>query len=437
MIYNKIYAVCGRPILHSKSPQIYSLLFDSMNLPACYTRIASDNPREILSMADELNISGLNVTAPFKGDMYELMNESDDDSKAVGAINTIGLHDGKKFGFNTDTFGVVVTLKQNGINLDNKNCLIVGYGNAAKAAVCGITKEWNNANICITGRSKEKTEWLAKRYDCTTLIGNENIKPVLIISTLPKNAFLDINRYLENCDYFMDAAYPDSLMSNEAKKFNCKIISGEEWLFNQALESFRLFTGNEILPSVQNDIKKKLLHRTQYDKKNIYLTGFSGSGKTSIGKLLSEKLGYLYFDTDKLIEERENLSINSIFQKKGEDYFRKVEREVLERVSKINNTVISCGGGTLLKDDSIELVSKNGYIIWLHSKLKFCLGRINKTGKPMLNLKSDLEIEKLYNERKYLYCKSADLIVANSGEQYKPVDSIVYEIKMIKSINNS
>ncbi|OGU38792.1 MAG: hypothetical protein A2X61_15365 [Ignavibacteria bacterium GWB2_35_12] len=458
-----IYAVCGRPILHSKSPQIFRVLFDSLNFPACYTRIASDNPQEILSIADELGISGLNVTAPFKSDMFKLMDNCDDGSKNIAAVNTIlfrkvnppesPFEKGGKFGYNTDIYGVVETLKLNGIDFNNKICLIIGYGNAASAAVYGIKKEWNNVKIFVTGRTKEKVEEFTKRFESESiiplnppLIKGENSVPYLIISTIPRNAFLDINEYLESCEYFLDAAYPDSLMSIEAKKFNCKMIPGEEWLINQALASFKIFTGNEILRSTQNDKGKWILNQVRNDKKNdkknILLTGFSGSGKTSIGKMLAGKLGYLYFDTDKLIEEYENLSINEVFKQKGEEYFRNIEKAILEKVCNLNRAVISCGGGTLCSvepnnEDKIiplnpPLIKGENLVVWLHTPIEKCLKRIDVKYKPMLYSRSMEEIEQLYNERKYLYCLSSDLLVANTNEPSRAVENIIYEMKMIK-----
>ncbi len=432
-----------------------------MNFPACYTRIASDNPQEILSIAEELGIAGLNVTSPFKAEMFKLINDCDDDSKAIGAVNTILFREdnppvspfikGRKYGFNTDVYGVVETLKQNEIGLDNKECLIAGYGNAAGAVAYGIKKEWKNAKIYVTGRSKEKAKEFAENFERNSVIpisppleNGEIMKSYLIISAIPRNAYVDINEYLEGCEYYMDAAYPDSLMSREAKKYSCKIIQGEEWLINQALASFKIFTGKEILRFARNDSNEWILNKVQNDnKKNILLTGFSGSGKTSIGNILSEKLGFLYFDTDKLIEELENLSINEIFKNKGEAHFRNIENEVLERLCKIKNAVISCGGGTLCNietnnEDKIippnpPLIRGENLVVWLHTPLEKCLKRIDTKYKPMLYSKSREEIEKLYNERKYLYCKSSDLLVANTVEPLKAVENILYEMKMIEN----
>ncbi|MCM8809985.1 MAG: shikimate kinase, partial [Candidatus Omnitrophica bacterium] len=84
--------------------------------------------------------------------------------------------------------------------------------------------------------------------------------------------------------------------------------------------------------------------------KNIVLVGFMGTGKSEVGTLLAEKLNKKFVDTDKIIEQREKDRIVRIFQVKGEEYFRKVEEEVIEEVSKYENCVIATGGGALIRE---------------------------------------------------------------------------------------
>ena len=419
---------------------------------ACFTRIVSNNPKKILSIADELGISGINVTSPFKSEMFKLMDDCDKDSTEIRAINTIILKYGKRYGYNTDIYGVVDTIKQKDIDLQNRNCLIAGYGNAAKAVSFGLKKEWKNVNIFVTGRSEEKVRKFAKKFDCNAFFSQkqnfkkaENINPYLIISTVPKNALQDIGKYFGDCEYFFDAAYPDSLMSNEAKKYNCKIITGEEWLLNQALASYKIFTDTVVPESFLNESKDSILKQIQNENKrtikNILLTGFSGCGKTSIGKQLAEKLGYIYFDTDSIIAEQEDLSIKEIFKKKGEEYFRKIEKEILIKLIEQKNAVISCGGGILcdnekkengkINSNTFHLLSEENLVVWLHVPLEESLKRIDMIEKPMLFNRNQDEIENLYNERKILYCISSDLLVANTSELSKTVENIIYELKML------
>ena len=88
-------------------------------------------------------------------------------------------------------------------------------------------------------------------------------------------------------------------------------------------------------------------------KKNLVLCGFMGSGKSTIGRQLSEKLGMRFIDTDTYIEQKEGMTISQIFEEKGEEYFRELELETCRELSKLRGSIISTGGGTLLRDCNV------------------------------------------------------------------------------------
>jgi 3-dehydroquinate synthase len=138
----------------------------------------------------------------------------------------------------------------------------------------------------------------------------------------------------------------------------------------------------------------------------IVLTGFMGTGKTSIGREISRKLGYRFIDTDALIEEREGSAIPVIFKEKGEDYFRSLEQEVIEVVSKEDNVVIATGGGVIKNRRNVENLRRMGIIIWLKASPEIILKRVMTEGgkRPLLEVEEPLkEINKLLKERIGLY----------------------------------
>lgn len=163
--------------------------------------------------------------------------------------------------------------------------------------------------------------------------------------------------------------------------------------------------------------------------KNIVLIGMSGVGKTSKGKHLAQKLNWDFVDTDQLIMERENTNIDDIFTKYGEDYFRNIESDVVKEVSKLNNTVISTGGGIVLKSENVENLRKGGFIFLLLGKINYMVDNLNKSKviRPLLKDTSNLyeEIETLYKKREDLYLKSANKIIMVDN---KTLDEISYEI---------
>ncbi len=141
----------------------------------------------------------------------------------------------------------------------------------------------------------------------------------------------------------------------------------------------------------------------------IVLTGFMGTGKTSVGKEISRRLGYPFIDTDDLIEEREGMPISLIFKEKGENYFRKIEREIVHKVSAMKDVVIATGGGVIKNKDNVKDLGDGGILIWLKTEPGVILRRVMAEGgkRPLLNVEEPLEeINRLLSERERLYMQS-------------------------------
>ncbi len=159
-------------------------------------------------------------------------------------------------------------------------------------------------------------------------------------------------------------------------------------------------------------ISRKLQSRHLFNY-NIILIGFMGSGKSSIGKELSRLLEMEWIDTDVLIEKKMNMSINSIFEKYGEDFFRHKEEEVIQRLCCKNNKIISCGGGVVLRKENVENLRKSGKIIFLQAKPETIYQRIkNDTTRPLLKGRmTQTYIEKKLKQRNEYYRNSADFVI--------------------------
>ncbi len=145
--------------------------------------------------------------------------------------------------------------------------------------------------------------------------------------------------------------------------------------------------------------------------KNIVLTGYMASGKTTTGRLLSEALGMNFIDTDEIISENEKMSISEIFEKKGEEYFRKAENELSKKLMTVSDTIIATGGGFVLNRENIENLKKNGIVINLKVSENVIKKRYldARSTRPLIK-NDDIEgILKRYNDRKefYLNCDAA------------------------------
>lgn len=151
--------------------------------------------------------------------------------------------------------------------------------------------------------------------------------------------------------------------------------------------------------------------------KNIVLVGLSGSGKTTIGKLLEQKINLKFIDTDEIIVNNENRSINDIFATDGEKYFRQIEFEVVRKVSEQNDLIISTGGGVVLNQENIDNLKKNGIVFYLKTSVDTLVNRLkNDTTRPLL--KTDdlrLKLEKMLFDRATFYEK-ADYIIKNDND---------------------
>lgn len=139
--------------------------------------------------------------------------------------------------------------------------------------------------------------------------------------------------------------------------------------------------------------------------KNIVLTGFMGCGKTTIGRLIAQKLGIEFIDTDSEIIKEFKLSIEEIFSLYGEKKFREVESKIIERVSNLENVVIATGGGVVLNPKNIEMLRKNGVIYFLYASPENILSRLkDDDSRPLLKSGDKLSnIIRLLNIRMPFY----------------------------------
>jgi shikimate kinase len=160
--------------------------------------------------------------------------------------------------------------------------------------------------------------------------------------------------------------------------------------------------------------------------KTIILTGFMGTGKSTVGEILALKLGYDFVDLDRCIVEREGSSINDIFLKKGESYFREIERDELLGLLEKENQVVSTGGGVVIFPENRHVMRRSGIVINLLAQPDILLQRLrDETERPLLQGAKNLEmIKKMLSERENWYA-DADIQIDTSE---KNVEDVVREI---------
>lgn len=433
----KKLAVIGHPIAHSYSPLMHNYISREMNQEYIYEAfdVAPENLGDAVAKLKADGVLGFNVTAPHKFEVMQFLDEISEDARYFGAVNTVVNKNGRLIGYNTDADGFYEALCYRGINPCGKHVLILGAGGAAQPVSINLSTKC--VSLTVTNRTKErlfalrdkvkkctgadiKTEIDRKNYDiiinCTSLGMGKNIG----ISPLSDLGLIGRDTYC------VDMIYNpwETQFIKDAKSVGAKCENGLSMLIFQGILAYRLFTGVNVPLSIADGIREEILaHR------NIVLTGFMASGKTVVGKALAEKLGRKFIDTDCLIEEKCKMTIPEIFEKYGEECFRKIETEVIEEVSLEKGSVIATGGGVVLNGDNIEHLRKNATIVNLEPCESVIIARLSKDDETRpLNKGQDIgQILDRFEKRKPFY-NNCDVKVKITDEM-RVEDSLLAVLK--------
>lgn len=166
---------------------------------------------------------------------------------------------------------------------------------------------------------------------------------------------------------------------------------------------------------------------------NIYLVGFMGTGKTSVGCLLAKKKKWHFVDLDEYIELSQQRRIADIFAKDGEPYFRKIEKRALKEVASQKEFVVACGGGIVLDKDNIKLMKKSGILICLSASAKEILKRVSvNASRPLLNVANPRKRIELLLKMRASYYMQADKIIDTSCLSIKEVVEKISKISCLR-----
>lgn len=410
----KRFAVFGNPVLHSKSPQIWNHAFERLGIDAQYIRINPGTADNAITALRELPLDGCNVTTPFKTELLKYLDELDYSVKQLEAVNTIKHEQGGLAGYNTDWYGVLDSLKADGVKPEGKKAVVLGAGGAARAAVYGLLHA-HARDVVILNRTVEKAVKAAERLGGRAA-SLENARQELqtaeiLISCVPAKERIIAKECLHPGLAVFDANYAsESILLQDAEERGCQIISGLHWLVYQAVPAFQIFCGADATPYMKASIQSP----AKTIKPAIAIIGFMGAGKSTISRQLSDLSGKPWLETDMLIEQRAGKSIPQIFEQDGEGRFRELERAVFEQIDFDAGAVISCGGGAI-KDEAIrKLLSTRATVIWLWSSLDATIARIRKGTRPLLNVENIEQTAKtLFAERIHLYAACADMMYIN------------------------
>lgn len=412
------YGLIGEHLGHSFSKQIQTRIAEIENVKDYDYQLVELDKEEFKEFMEKKDFKGINVTIPYKKDVIPYLDEMDESAKAIGAVNTIINVDGKLKGYNTDFGGFLYMVKAHNVHMEGKKVLIIGNGGAC-AAVKAVCKHENAKDIVIVSRSANRgaisyDEMYTSHLDADIVV---NTSPIGMFPNIV-NAPIDVS-WFHKLECVLDVVYNPILtrLCFEAQEADIKRVIGLEMLIAQAKYAFEIFENMSFDDSIIDEIKKEMLK----DRCNIVLIGMPSAGKTTIGKMLEEKLGKEFFDLDDMIIAKAGKSIPEIFQESGETGFRAIETEVAIEASKMNNKIIATGGGVVKHKVNMDFLRLNGITIFIDRDIDKLIS--SDPNRPLSSSKQALQ--QMYKERYPLYQKYATYVAVNNANIDETVDDIV------------
>lgn len=398
----------GRKLSHSYSPQIHRFFGDYP-----YTLFEKE-PEELEAFLRNGDFTGLNVTIPYKKAVLPYLDDLTPTAKRLGAVNTILRRpDGSLLGHNTDLHGFQYLLQKSGLDVRGKKVLVLGSGGASGTAVAALKA--SGAEVTVISRTGENNyQNLNCHYNARIIV---NATPVGMYPNTG-SAPLELE-YFEELEGVLDLVYnPErTQLILDAENLGVPALSGLWMLIAQARESAEYFLGKQIPDTVTEAIHRSLSARLR----NIILVGMPGCGKSTVGRLLGEKTGRQFYDSDEVIRELSGKTPEEILQTEGEEVFRDWETKALIALGKQSGLVIATGGGCVTRLRNYPFLHQNGTIFWLQRDI----GSLPTEGRPLSRAGS---LESLYEKRRKLYAAFADKTVSNDGPPEDTVSSILSQL---------
>ncbi len=393
----RIFGLIGGRLGHSWSPRIHAAL-------GCKGyKLYELAPPELEGFLRRPDLGAVNVTIPYKREVFKYVDVVDPAAEEIGAINTVVSRGGKLYGYNTDKYGLEFALRQAKICLSGKKVAILGSGGTSHTAAAAAGSLGAREIVIISRSGENNYENLEKNADTQILI---NTTPVGMYPDCPA-APLSLRAFprLEGVmDVIFNPLRTGLLM--EAEALGIPHTGGLVMLAAQAKAAEEHFFGKPIDEARIGEIVAGLAR----DVTNIVLIGMPGSGKTTIGKFVAALSGRELVDIDKTITAREGVRPGDIITKRGEAEFRRIETQVLREVCASGGKIVTTGGGCVTVSENYPILHQSGRVY----RIDRALSELSTRGRPLSA--GGLEgLEALYKARAPLYERFSDVGIANDG----------------------
>ena len=390
-----LYGLCGKTLKHSYSEIIHNFLGNRDY------KLINMSKEQFYDFMKQRAFRAVNVTIPYKTDALACADVVAPEAEKIGSVNTVVNKDGVLYGYNTDYFGFKYMLDKAGIDVRGKKALILGTGGTSLTAR-HVLADAHAREIIIVSRSGDVN------YD--NLYAHSDAE--IIVNTTPVGMFpdngstlIDLTRFPALCGA-VDVIYNPlkTRFLYDAGALGVPAVGGLSMLVAQAVMAHELFFGAPFADrtAVIEDILAKCTARVR----NIVLVGMPGSGKTTVGKLLSEKTAMPFYDSDVCLEEKVGRKIPDIIREDGEAAFREMETEMLAELTGKPGCIIATGGGAVLAAQNRYLIAQNSVCIYITRETE----KLATGGRPLSAGGID-RLHELFAVRDPIYRAVADYTV--------------------------